>query len=174
MKTNNLILLAVLMLTSLYSVHAQEQTVDTKKAILGKWQFADMTVDLVTSDSAITEQMQLSLSSEIVMAQEVMSQMILDFTEDGKILDSMGKDKTYWIEGDKLSMKEGDRIDEVSFEIKGDTLIYTTDMTEVMTGRLKMIKEMGVDSGLPEDLVIEKCIAAVYLARPVEGVEDEE
>lgn len=173
MKTNNLILLAILMLASLLSANAQEQTVDNKKAILGKWQFFDMTVDIVTSDSAVTAEMELTMASALAMTQEAMSQMILDFTEDGKILSSMGNDKTYWIEGTKLSMKEGGRTDEVDFRIEGDTLIYSTDMTEVMTNRMKMIEEMGGDSGLPKDLVIEKCAVAVYLIRPSEDAESE-
>lgn len=173
MKTNNFILLAVLILASLFSVHAQEQNTDTKKAILGKWQFSEMKVEILTSDSAVTEQMQLTMSSALAMTQETMSQMILDFTEDGKILSNLGNDKTYWIEGDKLSMKEGGRTDEVSFEIKGDTLIYSTDMTEVMANRIKMMGQMGVDAELPDDLVVEKCAVAVYLVRPTEDADSE-
>ncbi|WP_108823627.1 lipocalin family protein [Dysgonomonas sp. Marseille-P4361] len=173
MKTNNFILLAVLILASLFSVHAQEQTVDTKKAILGKWQFSEIKVDILTSDSVVTEQMQLTMSSALALTQETMGQMILDFTEDGKILSNLGNDKTYWIEGDKLSMKEGGRTDEVSFEIKGDTLIYSTDMTEVMANRIKMMGQMGVDAELPDDLVVEKCAVAVYLVRPAEDADSE-
>lgn len=173
MKTNNFILLAVLILASLFSVHAQEQTVDTKKAILGKWQFSEMKVEILTSDSVVTEQIQQTMSSTLALTQETMRQMIMDFTEDGKILSNLGNDKTYCIEDDKLSMKEGGRTDEVSFEIKGDTLIYSTDMIEVKTNKIKMMGEMGIDAELLDDLMIEKCAVAVYLVRPTEDADIE-
>lgn len=173
MKTNSLLLFTILIFTTLFSAQAQIADQDNKKAILGKWQFLNTEVDVVTSDTAVTAQMEVSMSSALASSLDMLSKITLDFTEDGKIISSIGNNKTYWIEAEKLFMKEGSKTDEVDFVIKGDTLIYTTDMTENLVNKLNMMKQLGVDSGLPEDLVLEKCTAAAYLIRYNEEAAEE-
>ncbi|WP_108823628.1 hypothetical protein [Dysgonomonas sp. Marseille-P4361] len=174
-KPANLILFAILMLSNLVSVHAQEQNADAQKAILGKWAIADVKTDIVTSDSASTtkiEKFWVALDQAIGTTEETI--VGAEFFDDYYI-NNKGDRYDYTLSGNKMiSSKNGEEnnVDEVSFEIKGDTLIYFYDLGEKLRDLVKALEDMsedmeetGVEREFPKGLVIEKCFISVYFSR---------
>lgn len=181
MKINNLVLVILLILSNLVSVYAQEQNVDAQKTILGKWTIADVQTDIVTSDSASTAKIGafwVALDQAIGTTEETI--VGAEFF-DSYYINNKGDRCDYTLSGNKMiSSKNGEEnnVDEVPFEIKGDTLIYFYDLGEKLRDLVKALddmsedmEEMGVEREFPKGLVIEKCFISVYFTRVKEETE---
>lgn len=190
-KTANLILFAILMLSNLVSVHAQqkdnirafldeciraglEHKQNYHKSLVGKWKYSDLKVDVVTSD--------LETTAKIETIYEILNQKIrsdkkvymdMELTEDGcsNVARNMKNFLSYSMPGYSLMGGEEGKA-ESELDIKSDTIILRSDISNKLYDFIvsknyldKNLVKMKLEPEYPKDLVIEKCFISVYFTR---------
>lgn len=172
-KPVNLILFAILMLSNLVSVHAQEQNADAQKAILGKWKYVDMRVDVATSDSSVTARIEelFSVLNQTILTGEG-AQLEVVFTEDGHVINNETLLFIYSVSENKLFRNKKDKTEELDYRIEGDSLTYSFDLSEEFYELAHYADDLNEDDEdsdndpeFPEDLRVDKCIVSVYFSR---------
>lgn len=126
MKRTQLYFISAAILSLLLLACAGKQA-KGENGIVGKWKFAKMTGDVVASDSLFTSRMMNLLNGDLPTGPDGKVNIpIFEFKENG-IMDNDGTPGTYSVEGDKLRIRGGERIEFVKFNIKDDTLLITLD-----------------------------------------------
>lgn len=156
MRTNILFLFTMLMVGFIFaSCNSKSKTTAEAKAIVGKWEFSNVRLDIKTSDSAATAK----LTAKLTKLTKDMPYFAIEFTNDGKV-NGTEYNATYAISEDKITITYNNKAGYVSeFKVNGDTLLFIVPVGNIINENLKRTLDIS------DSVKIEKAVSITNLVR---------